>query len=374
MSTSKKRQRYTAYAATAAILVITVLLMLLLPGEPEAGETIQENPDRLVNVKTFETGSYPTEIRITGRVTSVDRIELFSEVQGVLVSGDRPFRTGNRFRKGDVLVRLDDTEAAFELASSRSRFQSALSAMLPEIRLDFSDRFEVWASYVDDINPIEPLPEFPEITDRTEQFFFSANDIFGQYFSIRSAESRLEKFTIKAPFNGELRMADAFPGTLISPGVKLGEFFGDTHELESFVSVSDLEFIEPGSPVKLQSPAINEELTGRITRIGRSVDPGTQAFPVFVEIQSSLLRDGLYLEGRITGKTLEDVSEIPRNLLTRDNTVMVIEDDVATHRNVEPVYFNRETVLVRGLSAEDQVIELRAGTTRLAGTRVTPAE
>lgn len=374
MSNPKNKQRYTAYAVTVGIFIVTIFLFMLLPSQPEAGEISGESSARVVNVSTFETGSFPTEIRITGRVASVDRVELFSEVQGVLISGDRPFRTGNRFQEGDVLVRLDNTEAALELASTRSRFQSALSAMLPEIRLDFPDRFETWAAYVEDINPKEPLPQFPEITDRTERFFFSANDIFGQYFSIRSAESRLEKFTIKAPFNGELRMADTFPGTLISPGVKLGEFFGDTHELESFVSVSDLDFIENGSRVTLKSPALEQELTGRISRIGRSVDPTTQAFPVFVEISSPKLRDGLYLEGRIRGRTLDDVSEIPRNLLTRENTVMVIEDGIATHRNVEPVYFNRETVLVRGLSSSDQVIELRAGTIRLAGSRVTAAE
>lgn len=374
MSNSQKKQRYIAYAVSAGIILVTALLFMLLPGRPEAKDVSSERSDRVVQVNTFGTGSFPTEIRITGRVASVDRVDLFSEVQGVLLSGDRPFRTGNRFQKGDVLVRLDNTEAALELASLRSRFQSALSAMLPEIRLDYPDRFEIWATHVQEINPEQPLPQLPEITDRTERFFFSANDIFGQYFSIRSAESRLEKFTIRAPFNGELRMADAFPGTLISPGIKLGEFFGDTHELESFVSVSDLEFIETGSRVTLQSPVLNEQLTGRISRIGSSIDPTTQAFPVFIEISSPKLRDGIYLEGRITGRILDDVTEIPRNLLTRENTVMVIEEGIATHRSVEPVYFNRETVLVRGLSSSDQVIELRAGTIRLAGSRVTAAE
>lgn len=374
MSKQKKRQRLAAYGTAAGILIITFILLALLPDRPEAGDLPPQDTVHEVPVLRFTPGDFTTEIRITGRVRSVQRIELFSEVQGVLQSGARPFRTGNRFRAGEVLMRLDDTEARMNLAAQQSRFQSALSALLPAIRLDFPDRFETWAAYTEAITPGQTLPELPEITGRTERFFFSGNDIFGQFFAIRAAEERLSKFTVRAPFSGELRMADAFPGTLISPGAKLGEFFGDTYELETFISLSELDFVQTGSTVSLRSPALSEPLSGRITRIGRSVDPATQAFPVFVEVQSPALREGLYLEGRIEGRTLPDVTQIPRHLLTRDNTVMVIEDGLATHRRVEPVFFNTDTVLIRGLSSDDQVIELRAGTTRLAGTRVRAAE
>lgn len=372
MSSQKKRQRIAAYLSAVGIILVIIVLVLLLPSRNQAEDLITEAPERQVHVRMFETGNFPTEIPITGRVRAVDRVDLFSEVQGVFVSGDRPFRTGNRFQQGEVLARLDNTEAKLELSAMQSRFQSALAGLLPTIRLDFNQRFETWASYTDAITPGTTLPPFPEITDRTERFFFSGNDIFGQYFAIRAMERRLEKFTIKAPFAGELRMADAFPGTLISPGVKLGEFFGDTYELETFVSISEIEFVQTGAQVRLESPSLQEALTGRIQRVGRSVDPATQAFPVFIEVRSPQLREGLYVEGRITGRIMEDVVEIPRHLLTRDNTVMVIEDGIATHRQVEPKFFNTETVLVRGISESDQVIELRAGTTRLAGARVVP--
>lgn len=374
MRKQKQRQRFAAYGTAAGILVITFILLALLPDRPEAGDIPPQDTVHEVPVLQFVPGDFPTEIRITGRVRSVQRIELFSEVQGVLQSGARPFRTGNRFRAGEVLLSLDDTEARLELSAQQSRFQSALAALLPAVRLDFPDRFETWAAYTEAITPGQSLPELPEISDRTERFFFAGNDIFGQFFAIRAAEQRLSKFTLTAPFGGELRMADAFPGTLITPGTKLGEFFGDTYELETFVSLSELDFVETGSTVSLRSPAFPEPLEGRITRIGRSIDAATQAFPVFVEVRSPALREGLYLEGRIAGRVLSEVAEIPRHLLTRTNTVMVIEESVATHRSVEPVFFNTETVLVRGLSADDQVIELRAGTTRLAGARVQAAD
>lgn len=374
MTTSKKKQRYLAYGSVLGISLIIILLLNLLPQRAESGEFTIEETIRDVHVRSFTPGPFETEIRITGRVRSVNRIELFSEVQGVLLSGDQPFRTGNRFRQGQVIVKLDDSEIALELAAMHSRFQSAVTALLPVIRLDFPSRFETWANFAESIQPGEPLPELPEITDRTERFFISGNDIFGQFFAIRAMETRVGKFIIKAPFNGELRMADTFPGTLVTPGVRLGEFFGDTYELETFVSLRELNYLEVGSRVELHSMANSNPLSGRVSRISRSIDPATQAFPVFVEVSSPILRDGLYLEGRITGRTLQDVAQIPRHLLTRENTVMVIENGIAVHREVEPVFFNSETVLVRGINASDQLIELRAGTTRLAGSRVRAIE
>ncbi|MCH8557322.1 MAG: efflux RND transporter periplasmic adaptor subunit [Balneolia bacterium] len=377
MSTRNKssNQRYIAYGAAGSIILLTFLILFLLPDSPSAEDAPDSaDPEREVNVRNFEPGEITTDISITGRVRAVERIEVFTEVQGVLISGARPFRTGNRFEQGDVLVQLDNTDEELDLFAQRSRFQSALASLLPTIRSDYSSSFDNWAAYVESFDPESSLNELPEPESRQERFFLAANDIYGQYYSIKAQENRISKFTLRAPFSGELRSADAFPGTLIQPNTSLGEFIGDVYELETFVSLSELDFISAGDIVRLRSAGTGLELEGTIARIGSSVNAQTQSFPVYIEMESERLKDGLYLEGTISGRTLEDVVEIPRNLLTRENTVLIIEDDIGTHREVEPLFFNRETVLVRGLQSDDDVIELRAGTTSLAGARVRKIE
>ncbi len=367
----KNRTRFIAFGASGIIILLTLLILFLLPDSPSAEDGPDSaDPEREVSVRTFDPGDITTDITITGRIRAVERIDVFSEVQGVLLSGARPFRTGNRFNQGDVLVQLDNTDEELELFAQRSRFQSAIAGLLPTIRTDYPDSFDRWAEYVEEFDSEQDLRELPEAEDRQERFFIAANDIYGQYYSIKALENRLSKYTIRAPFSGELRQADAFPGTLIQPNTQLGEFIGDVFELETFVSLRELDFISQGDAVSLRSAGTGLEIDGTITRIGSSVSAETQAFPVYVELESPRLKDGLYFEGRISGRTLEGVVEIPRNLLTRENTVLVIEDGVATHREVEPLFFNRETAIVRGLSSEDEVIELRAGTTSLAGARV----
>lgn len=377
MSTNKRssKERYIAFGAAGSIILLTFLILFLLPDSPSAEDAPDSTaPERVVTVRNFAPGSITTDISITGRIKAVERIEVFSEVQGVLITGTKPFRTGNRFERGDVLVQLDGTEKELDLFAQRSRFQSAIAGLLPTIRTDFPDNFDAWAAYVADFNSEQALADLPEIKNRQERFFIAANDIISQFYTIRAAENRVGKFTIRAPFSGELREADAFPGTLIQANTRLGEFIGDVFELETFISLSELDFISVGDVVSLHSAITGLEVEGTISRIGSSVNAQTQAFPVYVQLESPKLKDGLYFEGSISGRTLDDVVEIPRNLLTRENTVLIIEDGIATHREVEPRFFKRDTVLVSGINGDDDVIELRAGTTSLAGARVRKAE
>ncbi len=373
MSNRKRNNRLLAAGSAFGIILITILLTSLVfpDGDTRAEETESATEGREVTVSTFEPESIRSEINITGRINSTQRIELFSEVQGVLQGGDHPFRTGVRFNRGDLLMSIEGTEAAMELNAQRSRFFTALAGVLSDIKQDYPDEYDAWAELADRFDPESTLPDLPSVEDRQLRLFLTSRGIYEQYFSIRSAENRLEKYTLRAPFTGELRGADLTPGNLVQPGVRLGEFVGDTYELETFVSLRDLQFISEGDRVELKSAPAGITINGTITRIGSSLDPETRAFPVYVEVRDAALRSGLYLEGSISGQLFEDVIEIPRNLLTRSNTVLVVEDDTATHKEVEPLLFKTQTVIVRGLSADDKVIDLRAGASSLVGATVT---
>ncbi len=376
MSEPKNKHRFFAIGSAAGIILFTILLVVFVfpDGDSMADDTITKETTRVVNVNTYDPGNIQSEIEITGRINSTQRIELFSEVQGVLQRGERPFRTGVRYNRGDLLLQIDQTEAELDLYAQRSRFFTKLAASLSDIKLDYPDQYDSWSGYADQFNPESTLPDLPNIENRQLRLYLTSRGIFDQYYSIRSAENRLTKYSIRAPFSGELRSADLTPGNLVQPGVRLGEFTGDAFELETFVSLRDLSFISQGDPVELLTPSSRDTLEGTILRIGSSVDPNTQAFPVYIKVQNRNLRSGQYLEGKISGKIFEDALEIPRNLLSRSNTVLIAENGKVTHKDVEPLLFKRETVVVSGLTAEDKVIELRAGAASLAGASVTIAD
>jgi multidrug efflux pump subunit AcrA (membrane-fusion protein) len=371
---ANKKQTGKRMALLFAVLIITLTILLILFAFPDSQSIADDGPAESqaqeVSVSIFEPGDIQSEITITGRVKALQQIQLFSEVQGVLTGGDRPFRTGVRFREGEVLIRIDDTEASLALNAQRSRFLTALSGILSTLKLDYPDAYSTWAGWAEEFDPTQPLPDLPEIDDRQLRLFLTSRGIMEQYYSIHSAEFRLTKYELRAPFSGELEGADLTPGNLVQPGVRLGTFTGDNMELETFISRKDLDYIGPGDSVKLSSPAIGESIDGTIGRIGSSVDPETQAFPVYVSVSDPALKPGLYLQGTIAGQIFTDVSEIPRSLLSRSNTVLISKNGVATHKEVEPVLFQRESVIVSGITAADSLINIRAGFDALAGSEV----
>ena len=361
-------------AVLFAILIVTTTLLLILFAFPDSPTLAENTPDTdrdlEVSVSVFEPAAIQSEIAITGRVKALQQIQLLSEVQGVLTGGDRAFRTGIRFREGEVLIRIDDTEASLALNAQRSRFLTTLSGVLSTIKLDYPDAYSAWAEWAEQFDPTQPLPELPEIRNRQLRLFLTASGIMEQYYSIESAEFRLSKYKLRAPFNGELENADLTPGNLVQPGVRLGTFTGDNMELETFISRKDLEYISIGDPVQLSSRALPETIEGTIGRIGSSVDSETQAFPVYISLSDPMLTPGIYLEGSISGQVFTNASEIPRSLLSRSNTVLIAKNGVATHKEVTPILFQRESVIVSGITEADSLINIRAGFDALAGSEV----
>lgn len=369
-----RKQTGKRIAVLFAVLIVTLTTLLILFAFPDSRSIAENGPAestaQQVSVTVFEPDTIRSEINITGRMKALEQIDLFSEVQGVLTGGDRPFRTGVRFKKGEVLIRIDDTEAALALNAQRSRFLTALSGVLSTIKLDYPDDYGMWASWAEQFDPTKPIPDLPQISDHQLRLFLTSRGIMEQYYSIQSAEYRLTKYELKAPFDGELEGSDLTPGNLVQPGVKLGTFTGDAMELESFISKEDLDYISPGDTADLTSSALGKTIEGTVGRIGSSVDIETQAFPVYVSVSDPMLKPGLYLEGTIQGREYSGVTEIPRSLLSRSNTVLIAKNGVATHKEVIPVQFQQRSVIVSGITAADSVINIRAGFDALAGSEV----
>lgn len=376
MPTKNKNSRFfAAGSAIGVILLTTVLAGLINQDNSSKNDTdLPSEIIREVNTSNFKPDNIPLEIEITGRIKSTQRIQLFSEVQGIFTGSDRPFRTGVKFKQGDVLIRTDETQYLLGLNAQRSRFFSTMAASLSNIKLDYPIQYTKWLGYVNQFDPESTLSKLPDTEDSQLKLYLASRGIFDQYYSIRSSESMLTKYVIRAPFNGELRNADLTPGDLIMPGARLGEFVGDAYELESFVSLRDLNNINQGDKVQLIEPISGYDFNGTISRIGSSIDPNTQATPIYIEIQNNTLRSGQYVEGKISGKVLENAVKIPRNLLSRGNTVLIAKNGKATHKRVDPLFFMNESVIVSGLTAEDEVIQLRAGADSFAGSAITIVE
>ncbi len=313
--------------------------------KPEAQATLRQ-----VQTLEVKNGSLPTDLEIQGRLVAFDKVEIFSEVQGVLRENSKAFKVGNRFTKGALLLSIEDEEARLSVLAQRAALLNAITQMMPDLKIDYAAGFPNWKAYLDQYNIEAPLRPFPEPVNEQEKYFVATRNLHNQYYAIKSAEARLGKYNIYAPFAGVVTVAGTNPGALVRPGQKLGELM-DTgnYELEATVNLSDLKYLKPGQQVSLFSDDISGNWQGRIKRVSDQIDANTQTVKVFVGVSGSNLREGMYLRGGVKSGSIDQAYALPRFLLVNQEAVYELVEGSLRLHPVQVVKLTPDQAIVRGL-------------------------
>lgn len=297
------------------------------------------------------------QVNITGRIVPLEKIQLVAEVQGKALATSRLLNEGVRYRKGETLIRIEDTQTQLNLQAQKSQFQSALVRIMSQVKLDYPKAHPAWDTYLRALDVSKPLPDLPEIKNEQLRFFLSANNIFSSFYNIKSSEELLSKYRITAPFTGVITQGNIAPGAVINPGVPLASFSRtDVYELKASVSTANIEKLKPGSKITLSHSNTGDEWTGTIHRFGGNIDPATQAVPIYIRLSGNKLREGMFLEAALETETYEDVVSLPLTALNRNNQVHVIQDSTVVLKNVDPVHYEQQIVWVKGLEEGTEVI------------------
>ena len=109
--------------AGIAIIALGLFVMNSLIGMKEPPSvTLPENNPRPVKTIVVANSSISPRIPVEGMVEAWRRIDLFAEVNGVLSLGGKEFREGVKFSEGNVILKLDDSEARSQLKAQELSF------------------------------------------------------------------------------------------------------------------------------------------------------------------------------------------------------------------------------------------------------------
>lgn len=323
--------------------------------------TVERPPLKKITKTVFidivENKTVPIVIPTNGTVTALNKTELFSEVEGVFRSSSKPFRPGQNYQRGQVLLRIDASEFAANVRAARSGLYNTITAIMPDLRLDYPEIYPKWEQYLNNFDVNKNLTALPETNSNQEKFFISGRGVNAAYYNIKNLEARLNKFTIIAPYTGTLTEALVTEGSLVRPGQKLGEYIDPSEfELEVAISKSFSDLLKIGEKVNLTNLEKTQSFKGVVSRINNRIDPSSQTIQVFINIDDPAVREGMYLEASLEAREIENAIEIPRELLVDQNKMYVVNDSVLELREVEPVYFAKEMVVVRGLKNGTKLI------------------
>ncbi|MEM8906393.1 MAG: HlyD family efflux transporter periplasmic adaptor subunit [Bacteroidota bacterium] len=292
-----------------------------------------------------------TQLDVQGRLVAFEKIDIIAEVSGRLIETAKPFKIGSYFKKEEALLIIDDTEARLSLLSQKANLMNAITQMMPDLKIDYPEGFGHWKTYLDQFDVEKTLPPFPEATSDQERYFVSSKNLHSQYYTIKSQEERLSKYRVTAPFSGVITQTAINAGSLVRSGQTMGQLMNNNnYELEANVRLADLKYVRPGSNVELYSNDLEGEWSGLVKRISDQIDPNTQTVIAYVSVRGTDLREGMYLRGKVKGKSVNEAIEIPRDLLVNQNAVFLVQPDSLLRLvNIEIESMGEKSMLVRGL-------------------------
>lgn len=346
----KKRILYAL--AAVVILIISVMGAGKIiqgkeaPKKGMTGESVLSVKSSIVEYEDYEVSS-----TYRGRISAYENISLSAEVSGKILQGDVRLKTGETFRKGQLLINIYNEDVEASMKSLKSNFLRTVSSVLPDMSVDFSSEYDKWNSFFQSISVDENLPELPKINSDKEKIYLASKGLLTEYYSICQQEINLTKYKIYAPFNGSFKTVNKEQGSVASMGAELANIVRtDILEVSVPVMPEDAHKIKTGDEVELSKNGVTEY--GKVTRVANLIDASTQSVNVYVSYMpgsDASFYYGEFVDASFTFSSSVNGVRLPREAVFDGGKVYLVENDLLKIQEVNVLETEDDYCIVEGL-------------------------
>lgn len=357
--------RFLPLIFIVAALVLAFLLVLSRE-KPQRKKAEPKLP--VVEVMSVELTNPQFSVSSQGMVSPKHITLLSGQVAGRVEWVSDTFIEGGSFKKGDVLIRLEQDDYLTDVKQAEANLARAKASLQEEQARGKVAAVE-WSTIQNSVAP--------ELGLRKPQLANEEANVKAAEANLERAERNLKRTSILAPFDGIVRVKNVEIGQFVGVGSQLGTLF-DTRIAQVRLPLKQSDFaylnLDKGdnlvkTPVLLRATVAGKEKqwSGYITRDEGLIDDASRVTFAVAEVNDPYRRDntvgdvlkfGTFVQAEIQGKQANGVAIIPRKALRIDNTVIVVDGDNQI-RSVPVEVIKSETQHVwvsRGLSAEQQLV------------------
>lgn len=290
-----------------------------------------------VSIAPVRVEQVSQKLEALGNARANESVEITSKTSNVVMSVN--FRDGERVKRGQILVRLDDAQARADVAAAEAAV--AESERLYNRSLELMETEALSKAQYDQL----------EATLKANRARLAA------------AQARLEDTVIRAPFAGRVGLRRVSVGTFISPGDVITTL-DDTSVIKLDFSVPEnfLATLREGLAVRATAPAFpGRTFVGKVASIDSRVDMNTRSVTVraLLANEDGALRPGMFLQVALANDERESLV-IPEEALTPEaerQYVFVVNEGVAERREVRIGGRRPGSVeILAGLNAGERVV------------------
>lgn len=298
-----------------ALLVVAAIFTACSKAVPMSGATAWSGGQTLETVAVeglrAKTGSLVLTIPGSGPVTGQKEAAVVSQTQGVIISAE--FSAGDRVKAGDVLLKLDDRLAGFNLKRAADQLDSA-ELELKSAKIQFESG-GISASAL----------------SRAQSGESAARAQYEQ------AKKSLDDTIITAPISGIIASRDSsiVEGNVIGLYAPVTRIVDDSAFRVTFgVGEGQIGRIRPGLKASVMIPSAfgAQNIEAEVIAVGGGADPQTGSFPVIVGFDNrwgSQIKSGMSVRIEIQSADISESVIVPLSCLVRrgDRYALFIESE-----------------------------------------------
>jgi membrane fusion protein (multidrug efflux system) len=229
-------------------------------------------PPTVVSTAVAHALPWSPEINVVGSLEAVEGTEITAQIAGNVTQ--IAFRSGERVRRGQLLVRLDDSSQLALLHADQAKLTLAQTTLARTRQL-----YKAHAASQSDLQTAEA-------------------DAAAAQAVVEGDQATLNKLHIRAPFNGVAGIRAVSLGQYVSPGTAIVDVQNYNPLLLDFtLPQSTVSEIAVGQKVAFTVNAYSgKSFEGRVTAIGSQVDPATRNIALQATLANprDVLRPGMY--------------------------------------------------------------------------------
>ena len=348
-------------------LALSYLLWLLGQVQPDP---VEEAPAPDVIVEILTPKDFQVQISSNGTTTPLTQTVLTAEVGGEVIYRSKKFSEGSSVIEGEILAKIDDTD--LQLQYKNALLQLANAEVQYSLQLAEADvAKEAWEKIGKGVAS--------DLTLKKPQLKQAVALLEVAKAQVSSAEKKLNKTEIVAPYAGRIQNVNIDLGTTIIPGQPVGAIYTSSEiEITLAVKDNDLQFLsipmdgrklDPSEQALVQIKSFykgkNQTWIGRLERVDGVIDPVTRMINLiavfkndFIETDKPNLPIGLFVEAQIDGIILKDIFSIPVNAISENNEVYIVNNEnELVSRQLSLLKKYSDFVIVKdGLKAGERVV------------------
>ncbi len=256
--------------------------------------SLQEK-SKLVDTSMMKTEDFVRYINIQGAVKADDPVNAVSDMGGRI---SRLFvKEGDFIRKGAMIAKLDVATIESQINEINSSLGLAKDVYERQERL-WSKKIGSEVQYLQAKNNVERLEK-----------------------SLETINLQLTKANIYAPISGTVDMVMTNQGEVASPGMPIVQLL-NTSKLKIGTDLPEnyLKIVKKGMTVDLDFPSIDFSTSGRVSLLGRQIDPANRTLELEIQPKKSsdLLKPNLLAEIKIKEYSTKDAVFMPLEYILQE--------------------------------------------------------